>query len=89
MNLIEALEALERATGFKPIPSGNEFKAKCPAHDDGNPSLSVSQGDNGQVLFHCFACCTFKEIIAHLKIDDGGNGGRKSRSKWDFTATYD
>lgn len=35
--------------------------ARCPAHDDGRPSLSVRDGDT-RVLFHCFAGCESARI---------------------------
>jgi hypothetical protein len=31
-------------------------RATCPAHDDREPSLGVSVGDNGKVIWNCFAC---------------------------------
>ena len=31
------------------------YIAACPAHDDEHPSLSVSEGDDGRILVHCFA----------------------------------
>ena len=37
---------------------------KCPAHDDNNASLSVSRGDNGLALLHCFGPgCSYEEIV--------------------------
>lgn len=39
---------------------------RCPAHDDGNPSLSVSER-NGKVLFKCFAGCTQDAVLAALR----------------------
>src|SRR5215208_6973518 len=45
--LLERLEGIEQRNG--------EFMALCPSHDDHTPSLSVSEGDGGQVLVHCFA----------------------------------
>jgi len=37
---------------------------KCPAHDDTTPSLSISKGDNGIVLLHCFGPgCSYEEIV--------------------------
>ena len=40
--------------------------AKCPAHDDRNPSFSITQkGD--QVLFYCFAGCRQSEVIDALR----------------------
>src|SRR5262249_32479175 len=40
--------------------------AKCPAHDDRNPSLSIGEGKDGQVLVNCFAGCSPKTGIAAL-----------------------
>ena len=31
-------------------------RAVCPAHDDHDPSLGVSVGDSGKVIWNCFAC---------------------------------
>jgi len=45
---------------------GSQFKARCPAHDDQHPSLSITDGDRGQVLVHCFVGCTFEAIRAAL-----------------------
>ncbi len=36
--------------------------ACCPAHDDSNPSLSISRGDDGRILLHCHAGCDFASI---------------------------
>ena len=47
----------------------NGFKAQCPAHEDSNPSLSVSEGADGKVLLHCFAGCEFTEILTALGFD--------------------
>ena len=35
--------------------SGAQFTARCPAHDDRNPSLSVGLGRDGAVLVKCHA----------------------------------
>lgn len=43
-------------------PNGQDrWIAQCPAHDDGNPSLSVARG-RGQVLMFCFAGCQVQDI---------------------------
>ena len=42
------------------------FMCCCPAHDDSNPSLSVSQKD-GKVLVKCFAGCEQSAVIDALK----------------------
>ena len=43
-----------------------KFSACCPAHDDRNPSLSVSD-KNGKILVHCWAGCTQEEVIGALR----------------------
>ena len=43
----------------------NHFMAQCPAHNDGNPSLSVT-GIEGEVLLYCHAGCTYKDIADAL-----------------------
>lgn len=49
--------------------SGSGWIACCPAHEDQNPSLSISEGDDGKVLLHCFAGCSVKEITAALELE--------------------
>jgi hypothetical protein len=40
--------------------------ARCPAHDDRSPSLSVNVGAGGAVLLKCFAGCDTASICASL-----------------------
>lgn len=40
--------------------------AKCPAHDDRAPSLSISSGADGRVLLKCFAGCELDRVVAAL-----------------------
>jgi hypothetical protein len=51
---------------------GAGYIARCPAHDDKTASLSITAGDDGRVLAHCFAGCPFIEIVAavHLEVAD-------------------
>jgi len=48
------------------------WKARCPAHNDRSPSLSIREGDNGCVLVFCRAGCSLDAILAalHLVADD-------------------
>src|SRR6185437_11969141 len=55
---------LARLKGVK--RNGKGFVARCPAHDDSNPSLAVSDGADGKVLLHCHAGCTLDAILAAL-----------------------
>ncbi len=43
------------------------WQAQCPAHDDRNPSLSISEGERG-LLIRCWAGCTVEEITAAMGI---------------------
>ena len=46
--------------------SGNGWSAHCPAHNDKNPSLSISD-KNGKVLVKCHAGCSQSAVIESLK----------------------
>lgn len=46
----------------------DSFTSRCPAHDDRDPSLSVSTGDKGIVL-HCFAGCHTEDILNAIGFD--------------------
>ena len=41
------------------------WQARCPAHEDRSPSLSIREG-SGAILLHCFAGCDTSEIVAAL-----------------------
>ena len=40
--------------------------ARCPAHADRSPSLSIRDGDHGHPIVHCFAGCDFRDVRAAL-----------------------
>lgn len=41
----------------------NKWVARCPAHDDRSPSLSIAAGRDGRTLLHCFAGCAPEAIV--------------------------
>ena len=41
--------------------------ARCPAHDDREPSLSVRDGVDGEPVFNCFAGCDWRDIKDTLR----------------------
>jgi DNA primase len=43
--------------------------ARCSAHEDKSPSLSVRELDDGRVLVHCFAGCGIEEILGALGLE--------------------
>src|SRR4051794_8958986 len=46
--------------------SNGSGMARCPCHDDREPSLSIRDGRKA-VLFKCFAGCTSADIVTELK----------------------
>lgn len=46
--------------------SGQQWKAKCPAHEDRQPSLSIAQGEDGRALLKCHAGCSTEEIVQEI-----------------------
>lgn len=67
--LDDVLPRLERCRGS----ARTGWTACCPAHDDRHPSFSITEGADGQPLFHCFSGCSPAAIIAALE----GLAGRK------------
>ena len=54
-------DVLSKLDGVKQVGS-NKWKAKCPVHNDNNPSMTVSVKDN-KVLCYCFSCqATGKDV---------------------------
>ena len=47
--------------------------ARCPAHDDQSPSLSLKDGRDGQLLLYCFAGCEFGQIREAIVSRNGGS----------------
>jgi hypothetical protein len=39
------------------------WMAKCPAHDDSSPSLSIASGRGGRLLLRCWAGCSLDAIL--------------------------
>jgi hypothetical protein len=55
--------------------AGCAWMACCPAHHDRQPSLSIGDAQDGNVLVHCHAGCEQARVIAALK----------ERGLWDVT----
>jgi len=45
--------------------------ARCPAHQDKSPSLSVRELDDGRVLINCFAGCGAVDVLGALGLEWG------------------
>jgi hypothetical protein len=58
--------------------NGSGWMARCPAHDDRNPSLSIGEADDGKVLVRCHAGCSQEQVIAALRSRGLWGGGGHS-----------
>ena len=58
-------ETIARALGGH--RAGATWMARCPAHEDRSPSLSISVGKGGKVLVRCHAGCDQRDLIAALQ----------------------
>lgn len=51
--------------------SGDGWSARCPAHDDRSPSLTVAVGADDRVLIHCQAGCSVEDVVTALGLTMG------------------
>jgi hypothetical protein len=59
------LSKLEKVT-----PKGRgKWVARCPAHGDKNPSLSITQTDDDRILIHCFSGCSVSQILDSIGLN--------------------
>lgn len=72
-------DILQRLRNVKKTSTG--WSSKCPAHEDGANSLSVSTGSGGKLLLHCFTGCKFEDILAAI-------GPLESRAEIERTHPY-
>ena len=63
--LDNALSRLEKVRRRQP----GQWSARCPAHGDKSPSLSIRETPDGAVLLHCFGGCETAEIVASLGLE--------------------
>lgn len=62
---MNAQTLLLRLSGVRQNGPG-KWMAKCPAHDDRSPSLSIRQTDDGKILLHCWSGCDSEAILAAI-----------------------
>jgi len=59
-----ALDLLSRLEGVRSRGTG-KWWARCPAHQDNSPSLSIGEGTD-RILLYCFALCEKRDIVGAL-----------------------
>ena len=61
-NLGHLLGKLNQVAG-----TGRQWSARCPAHADNDPSLSVGiSDDNSRILVHCHVDCETEDVLAEI-----------------------
>ncbi len=73
-------ETIARALGGHRAGAG--WTARCPAHDDRTPSLSLTDTKDGKLLVRCHAGCDQKDVIAALCGRGLWGGGRSHAGTW-------
>jgi putative DNA primase/helicase len=58
-------ESIAKALGGR--KAGAAWMARCPAHEDREPSLSIKEADDGKVLVRCLAGCDQQQVIRALR----------------------
>jgi hypothetical protein len=84
-----------REHGHESKRSGAGWCCRCPAHDDRNPSLSISAGDDGRALVNCHAGCKPAAITAAVGLtvrdlfpdDPSRRNGHAPRTRPSVTVT--
>ena len=61
------LDRLERVKQTGP----GRWLAKCPAHEDRSPSLSIRELDDGRVLIHDFGACETQAVLDAIGLEMG------------------
>lgn len=56
---------LEYVKNIKP----DRWQARCPAHEDRSPSLSVTETTDGTILIKCWAGCSAFEIVEAVGLE--------------------
>lgn len=80
-NVLGRLERVKR--------NGTGWMARCPAHEDRNPSLAISEGEGGRALLYCHAGCQTAAILAALGLSEGDLfEARNGASSPEIVATY-
>lgn len=67
--LVEALEA--QGSVVKESKLDRDALAQCPAHDDREPSLHITDPGEGRVLLYCHAGCRTEDVLAALNLTWG------------------
>jgi len=71
-SILSQLEGVKR--------SGSGWVALCPCHEDRTPSLSITETEDGKVLYKCFAGCTQEALSEALRGVLSPSEGKQGKS---------
>ena len=60
---LSKLKKVRRGSGER------QSTACCPAHDDREPSLSITKAGDGRILFYCHAGCSQESVVSAMGLD--------------------
>lgn len=83
MTISEFLSHFER-----PTKSGDQWKVKCPAHEDRVASLGVREGSAGRVVLKCYAGCATSAVLLSMGLTESALF-QTAASTRGTVATYD
>ncbi len=64
--------------------SSRGYMACCPVHQDKNPSMTITETDDGKVLAHCFSCgARGSDVVEAIGLP------QSELFSGEFTGTYD
>jgi hypothetical protein len=65
--MTNAARIAQALAGRKVAARGCNYLVPCPAHRDDTPSLSLKDGDRGNIVVHCFAGCDARDVFAAIR----------------------
>jgi putative DNA primase/helicase len=84
------IQAADLAKALGGRRNGKGWVAKCPAHDDHNPSLSIDVGTDGRTLLKCRSGCKQRAVIDALKAKGlWAHNGTQRPTRSTIAAEYD
>lgn len=67
---MSAAKLLDRLEGVRQT-GPSRWLARCPAHEDRSPSLSIRELDDGRILLNDFGGCQSADVLAALGLEFG------------------
>ncbi len=87
MTCIWSAEQIAQALGGE--KSGSGWVAKCPSHEDNQPSLSIWVGEGGKTAWDCKAGCKWADVTRALEKSIPEAFKAQERNRATIVATYD